>query len=101
VATGPQQEETEAAAAMLSASPALVPNVGDRAAVVDVADDDAPLPGWGQWGNQPASAPEPAPEEFVMQEDGCVMSQHPAHDVEASTSRAAPPVPDITVTHPE
>jgi hypothetical protein len=48
VATGPQQEKAAVAAAWVaatavaSASPALVPTAGDHAAVVDVADDDAP-----------------------------------------------------------
>jgi hypothetical protein len=41
---------TEAATAVASAPPAPVPTAGDQA-VVDVADDDAPPPGWGQWGN--------------------------------------------------
>jgi hypothetical protein len=36
-----------------------------------------------------------------MREDGCVMSQCPAHGAEASTSRAAPHAPDITVAHTE
>jgi hypothetical protein len=53
VATGPQLEVMAAAAAagaataVASASPALVPTAGDQA-VVDVTDDDAPPPGWGQ-----------------------------------------------------
>jgi hypothetical protein len=52
VATGSQQEETAVAATagttVALASPALVPTAGDHAAVVDVADNDAPPPGWGQ-----------------------------------------------------
>jgi hypothetical protein len=36
-----------------------------------------------------------------MREDGCVMSQCPAHDAEASTSHAAPPTPDVAIAHPE
>jgi hypothetical protein len=36
-----------------------------------------------------------------MREDGCVMSQRPAHDAKASTSHAAPPAPDVAVVHPE
>jgi hypothetical protein len=98
MATRPQQEET-AAAAVASASPALH-SAGARAAVVDVADDDAPLPGWGQWRNQPTSAPEPALKGLVMREDGCVMSHRPAHGTEASTSRAAPPASDVAVVQP-
>jgi hypothetical protein len=38
---------------------------------------------------------------LVMREDGCVMSQHLAHDAEASTSRAALPASDVAVTCPE
>jgi hypothetical protein len=38
---------------------------------------------------------------LVMREDGCVMSQRLAHDAEASTSHATPPVPDVAVSHPE
>jgi hypothetical protein len=33
-----------------------------------------------------------------MQEDACVMSQHPTHDAEASASHAAP---NIAVAQPE
>jgi hypothetical protein len=39
------------ATAATSSSPALAPTAGDRVAVVDVPDDDAPPPGWGQWEN--------------------------------------------------
>jgi hypothetical protein len=38
---------------------------------------------------------------LVMREDGCVMSQHPAHDAEASTLRAAAPASDVAIAHPE
>jgi hypothetical protein len=38
---------------------------------------------------------------LVMREDGCVMSQCPAHDTEVSTSHAAPPASDVAVSHPE
>jgi hypothetical protein len=37
----------------------------------------------------------------VKREDACVMSQHPAHGAEASTSHVAPPAPDVTVAHLE
>jgi hypothetical protein len=36
-----------------------------------------------------------------MWEDGCVMSQRPAHDAEASSSQAVLPAPDAVVAHPE
>jgi hypothetical protein len=60
---GPQQEEVAtveavaAATAMASASPTLVLTAGDHVEVVDVADDDAPPPGWGQWGTDPRQPP--------------------------------------------
>jgi hypothetical protein len=53
VATRPQREGTTVAAAaaaatvLASASLTPVPVAGDQA-VVDVADNDAPPPGWGQ-----------------------------------------------------
>jgi hypothetical protein len=55
----------------------------------------------GQSLGQPALALERTPEVLVMWEDGCVMSQRPAHDAEASTSHAALPAPDAAVAHPE
>jgi hypothetical protein len=57
VATGPQQKVVAVAAARAaataatSASPALAPTAGDRAAVVDIPDNDAPTLRWGQWEN--------------------------------------------------
>jgi hypothetical protein len=57
---------------------------------MDVADNDAPPPEWGQWGNQPASAPEHASGVLVMWEDGYVMS-----------SRAVMPAPIVADTHTE
>jgi hypothetical protein len=53
--------------------PEPVPTTVDQAAVVEIPDDDAPPPGWGQWENWPAPAPEPAAGVLVMREDGCVM----------------------------
>jgi hypothetical protein len=34
---------------------------------------------------------------LVMWEDGCVMSQHPAHDVEASMSQVPLSTPNVVV----
>jgi hypothetical protein len=65
---------------------------------VEIPDDDASPPGWGQWENWPAPAPEPAAGVSVMREDDCVMPRHPTHGAEASSSRAGPPAPDGTVT---
>jgi hypothetical protein len=42
------------------------------------------------------SAPRPTLEVLVVWSDGCVMSQRPVHDIEASTSRATPPASDAT-----
>jgi hypothetical protein len=42
-----------------STLPAPAPTGGNRAAVVDVANDDVPPPGWDQWTSLPAPAPEP------------------------------------------
>jgi hypothetical protein len=36
-----------------------------------------------------------------MREDGCMMSRHPTHDVEASSSRAALAAPDGATARPE
>jgi hypothetical protein len=58
-------------------------------------------PGWGQSRGRPGSAPEGAPKVLVMREDGCVMSQRPTHDAEASMSHATSPAPDVAVAHPE
>jgi hypothetical protein len=38
---------------------------------------------------------------LLMWEDDCVMSQRPAHNAEASSSRAVLPTPDVTIAHPE
>jgi hypothetical protein len=70
-------------------------------AVVDIFDDDAPPPGWGQWEDWPASAPEPAAGVLVMREDGCVMPRRLTHDAEASSSRATLPAPDAVIVRPE
>jgi hypothetical protein len=40
-------------------------------------------------------------EVLVMRSDGRVMSQRPAHDAEASTSRAALPALDVVISRPE
>jgi hypothetical protein len=39
-----------------SISPALAPADGPPVAVVEISDDDIPLPGWDQWVRQPISA---------------------------------------------
>jgi hypothetical protein len=54
---------------MTPASPAPAPSAGDRAAMVEIPDDDAPPPEWGQWENRPAPAPEPAAGVLVVRAD--------------------------------
>jgi hypothetical protein len=61
---------TLAATAASVVPPAPVPTVVDQAAVVEIPEDDAPPPGWGQWENWPMPAPEPAAGVLVMREDG-------------------------------
>jgi hypothetical protein len=86
---------------VLTIQPLPVSAAGGQADVVEIPDDDASPPGWGQWENWPAPAPEPAAGVLVMREDGCVMPWHPAHGTEALSSRAGPPAPDGTVTRAE
>jgi hypothetical protein len=103
VATGLRQEAA-AAAATTSASavpPTHVPAAGDQAVVVEIPNDDAPPPGWGQWENWPAQVPEPPAWVLVMRKDDCVMPRQPTHSSEASSARASLPAPDVTVARPE
>jgi hypothetical protein len=106
-ATGSQLEAAAAAAATAAATaativpPAPTPTVGGRAAMVDIPDDDVVPPGWGQWEDWPAPAPEPAAGVLVMREDCCVMPRRPTHGVEVSSSRAPLPAPDAIVARPE
>jgi hypothetical protein len=103
MATGLRQEVaavvavTVAVTTVSAVPPVLVPTSVDQAAVVEIPDEDAPPPGWGQWENWPVPAPEPAARVLVMQEDGCVMPRRPTHSTEASSSRAGLPAPDATV----
>jgi hypothetical protein len=69
--------------------------------VVEIPDDDAPPPGWGQWENWPAPTPKPTVGLLLMREDGCVMPRHPTHGAKASSSRAALPAPDVAVACPK
>jgi hypothetical protein len=106
MAAGSRQEAAAAAVTTTATTAPMVPLVpapagGDRAAVVEISDDDAPPPRWGQWENRPAPAIEPAAGVLVMREDGCVMPRRPTHGAEASSSRAALPAPEGTVTRPE
>jgi hypothetical protein len=69
---------------------------GREAAKAPTGGDSAP--GRGRSRGSSGPTPERAPEVLVMREDGCVMSQRPAHDAEASTSRAAPPASDVAIS---
>jgi hypothetical protein len=91
---------TAVATAMSAIPPEPIPVAVDQAAVVEIPDDDASLPGWGQWVNWPMPAPEPAAWVLVMREDGCVMPQQPTQSDEASSLRAGLPTPDVTVACP-
>jgi hypothetical protein len=107
VAAGSRQEVaavTTVTTTVTTAPTALLapaPTGGDQAAAVEIPDDDARPPGWGQWENWHAPAPETTTGVLVMQEDGCVMPRHPTHGAEASSSRATFPAPDDTTTCPE
>jgi hypothetical protein len=63
--TKPQQVSTATTAVMTVAvtAPSILsvpaPAGGNQVVVVEVPDDDAPPPGWGQWESLPAPAPEP------------------------------------------
>jgi hypothetical protein len=47
--------------------------IGDsQAAVVEIQDEDVPPPGWDQWVNLPAPAPEPPTGVLVVRDDGGV-----------------------------
>jgi hypothetical protein len=106
-ATGSWQEVETVVAATVAATaapavpPEPVPTAVDQAAVVEIPDDDAPPPRWGQWENWPALAPETAAGVLVVWEDGCVVPRRPTHGVEASSSRAGLPAPNTTVVHLE
>jgi hypothetical protein len=86
-------------APLVSPVPALAD--GNQAAVVEVPDDDVPPPGWGQWEILPAPALEPLVGVLVMREDYRVMSGHPTHGADASSSRAVFPASGGTATRPE
>jgi hypothetical protein len=80
---------------------APAPAGGNQVVVVEIPEDDAPPPGWGQWENLPTPAPEPPAGVLVMREDGCVMSGRQTHGAEASSSRAAHPASDGVAARPE
>jgi hypothetical protein len=58
--------------------------------VVEIPDDDAPLPGWDQWVNLPMPSPESQEGALVRQWDGHMVAGGRGHGAEASSSRAGP-----------
>jgi hypothetical protein len=90
-------EATVAATAAPEVPPEPIPTAADQAAVVEIPDDDAPPPGWGQWENWPAPAPEPAAGVLVVREDGCMVPRRSSHGAEASSSHAGLPAPNTGV----
>jgi hypothetical protein len=69
-----------------SIPPAPAPVDDNRAAVVEILDEDVPPPGWDQWVNLPAPAPEPPTGVLVVRDDGGVAPGRPADGAEASSS---------------
>jgi hypothetical protein len=78
---------TVAATVAPAVPPEPVPTAVDQATVVEIPDDDALPPGWGQWEDWPAPAPEPVVGVLVVREDGRVVPRQPTHGAEASSSR--------------
>jgi hypothetical protein len=84
-----------------STPPAPAPVDNSQAAVVEIPDEDSPPPGWDQWGNLPAPAPEPPTGVLVVRDDGGVAPGRPADGTEASSSRAVLPASDGATVRPE
>jgi hypothetical protein len=90
----PQQElaaavvQPEAEVAAPPQGPALVGS--SQATAVEIPDDDAPPPGWGQWGSLPAPAPKPQAGALVRRWDGHMVAGGSRHGAEASSSHAGP-----------
>jgi hypothetical protein len=64
------------------------PASGSLAAVVEVADDDSPPPGWDQWVSFPTLSPESQEGALVRRRDGHMVAGGRGHGAEASSSRA-------------
>jgi hypothetical protein len=75
----------------LSVPPTPAPVDDSQAAVVEILDEDVPPPGWDQWVNLPAPAPEPPAGVLVVRDDGGV----------PSSSRGVLPASDGTAARPE
>jgi hypothetical protein len=73
VAAAPRGEPvvTEARVeASLEASQGAAPADGSQAAVVEIPDDDSPLPGWDQWVSFSMSSPESQEGALVRRREG-------------------------------
>jgi hypothetical protein len=92
VAVEPQQVVAAVTMAMTTAvtAPSIpsasAPVDDSQAAVVEIPDEDTPPPGWDQWRNLPAPAPEPPTGVLVVRDDGGVVSGRLADGAEASSS---------------
>jgi hypothetical protein len=56
--------------------------------VVEIPDDDSPLPGWDQWASFPTLSPESQEGALVRRRDGHMVAGGRGHGAEASSSRA-------------
>jgi hypothetical protein len=79
-----------------STPPAPAPVDDSQAAAVEIPDEDVPPPGWDQWVNLPAPAPEPPTGVLLVRDDGGVASGRLADGAEASSSRGFLPASDGT-----
>jgi hypothetical protein len=90
----PQQELTAVvvqpeAAVAEQQEPAL--DGSSQAMAVEIPDDDAPPPGWDQWGSLPTPAPKPQAGALVRRWYGHIVAGGLRHGAEASSSRAGSP----------
>jgi hypothetical protein len=93
-----------------SIPPAPAP-VDDSQEAVVIPDEDVPPPGWDQWVNLPAPAPEPPTRVLMVRDDGGTAPGRPADGgtalgrpadgAEASSSRVVLPAPDGASARPE
>jgi hypothetical protein len=103
----PQQVVAALSAAMTTAvtassTPSAPAPVDDsQAVVVEIPDEDVPPPGWDQWVNLPAPAPEPPTGVLVVMDAGGVAPGRPANGAEVSSSRGVLPASDGTTARTE